>query len=154
VLDIRVPNTNGKKVYVSHAPPGNPGNCQTLAVNVNSVNEHLTGHPGDRLGQCGQSPCQQQPLTITRKSGLVAEGSFLQVTANPNPSVADFTLAIKGNNEIPVVIKLTDINGRIIEQKNVPAVSVNKIGAALLPGVYFAEIIQGKDHRVVKLIKL
>jgi predicted extracellular nuclease len=155
VLDIRVPNTNGKKVYLCHAPIGNPGNGQTLSLNVNAVNEHMTSHPGDRLGQCGQSPCQQQLITSNWKNpGIeLSAGSSLQVIAIPNPSISDFNLSVKGNSEQPVVVKLSDINGRILEQRNVSGVSINKIGIGLKPGVYFAEITQGKEHQILKLIK-
>jgi hypothetical protein len=41
VTDIRVPGSNGK-VYVCHAPPGNPNNKQTLSISVNAVGAHLT----------------------------------------------------------------------------------------------------------------
>jgi hypothetical protein len=52
-LDIRVEGTDGKKVYICHAPPGNPGNGQTLSVNISSVKDHLLSHANDKLGKCG-----------------------------------------------------------------------------------------------------
>jgi hypothetical protein len=59
VTDIRVPGTNGnnQQVYICHAPPGNPGNANTLSVSVNAVTSHLDFHAGDRLGKCDQLPC-------------------------------------------------------------------------------------------------
>lgn len=42
------------KITISHAPPGNPNNCQTLNLPYTAVvNAHLTkNHPNDRLGPC------------------------------------------------------------------------------------------------------
>jgi hypothetical protein len=60
VTDIRVPGSDGKKVYVCHAPPGNPANWNTLSISVNAVPSHLGNHTGDRLGSCDQTPCGQE----------------------------------------------------------------------------------------------
>jgi prepilin-type N-terminal cleavage/methylation domain-containing protein len=48
------PVSNGTKITISHAPPGNPNNCQSLNLPYNAVvNAHLTpNHPSDRLGPC------------------------------------------------------------------------------------------------------
>ncbi len=48
------PVANGTRLTISHAPPGNPNNCQSLSLPYNAVvNAHLTAnHPFDRLGPC------------------------------------------------------------------------------------------------------
>jgi len=48
------PVANGTRITISHAPPGNPNNCQSLTLPYNAVvNGHLTpSHPHDRLGSC------------------------------------------------------------------------------------------------------
>src|SRR5258705_1524970 len=97
VLDIRVPGTDGKKIYICHAPPGNPGNGQTLAVNVSSVKDHLLNHANDKLGQCGQDPCSQQQVIVRTGKLIVAES--LKVSVLPNPSRTSFALSIESNNE-------------------------------------------------------
>jgi PKD repeat protein len=112
VLDIRVEGTDGKKVYVCHAPPGNAANGQTLAVNVNSVKDHLQNHSGDKLGQCGQYPCAQQSRLIT--SGKTIIGESFNVAVLPNPSRTSFTLSIESNHELPVNIRILDVQGRVI----------------------------------------
>ncbi|MDZ4793675.1 MAG: lamin tail domain-containing protein [Bacteroidota bacterium] len=157
VLDIRVPGTNGKKVYLSHAPPGNPANCQTLSVNTNAVNAHLVNHPGDRLGKCGQDPCgnQQQMITINGKQANEEEIS-LQVSALPNPSSSEFTLSIGTKSFEPVTIRILDVHGgEVSKQINLSAGSSTiKVGSNLKTGFYFAEINQGTERKVVKLVKL
>ena len=153
VLDIRVPGTDGKKVYICHAPPGNPANGQTLAVNVNSVKDHLVSHASDKLGQCGQNPCSSQSRFITSNKAIVGE-SF-KIAVLPNPSRASFILSIESNYDTPVHIRILDVQGREIERKgNIPANSILKIGDKLNTGFYLAEIVQGDERKVVKLVKI
>jgi len=153
VLDIRVEGTDGKKVYICHAPPGNPGNGQTLAVNVNSVKEHLLSHANDKLGKCGQDPCSQQSRLITSAKMIVGE-SF-KVSVLPNPSRTSFTLSIESNNELPIYIRILDVQGREINRLgNISANSTTKLGDKLHTGFYLAEIVQGDERKIVKLVKI
>jgi hypothetical protein len=153
VLDIRVPGTDGKKVYICHAPPGNPGNGQTLAVNVSSVKDHLLNHAGDKLGQCGQDPCSSQSRLITSNNRITG-GSF-QVAVLPNPGRTSFTLSIESNNDLPVNVRILDVQGREINRLgNISANSIVKFGNNLKTGFYLAEIIQGNERKIVKLVKI
>jgi predicted extracellular nuclease len=162
VLDIRVSGTNGKKVYLCHAPPDNPSNTQSLLVNVNSVNDHLTSHAGDRLGKCGENPCSSAPLTIQQngKSSFNNEVNpetlySLKVKTLPNPSSTYFTISIESANDSPVFIKVVDVFGRVISSlSNISPNSNVRLGNELSSGLYFAEIIQGNERKTVKLVKL
>ena len=153
VLDIRVEGTDGKKIYICHAPPGNPGNGQTLAVNVNSIKDHLLNHASDKLGKCGQDPCSQQSRLMT-STGMIVGGSF-KVSVLPNPSRTSFTLSLESNNELPVNIRILDVQGREINRSgNISANSIIKLGDKLNTGFYLAEIIQGDERKIVKLVKI
>ena len=153
VLDIRVEGTDGRKVYICHAPPGNPGNGQTLAVNVNSVKDHLQNHASDKLGQCGQDPCSAQARFIT--SNKVIAGESFKVAVLPNPSRSSFILSIESDNELPVNIRIVDVQGREINRLgNISANSILKIGDKLNTGFYLAEIVQGNERKIVKLVKI
>lgn len=152
VLDIRVPGTDGKKVYICHAPPGNTNNGQTLAVNVNSVKDHLANHPNDKLGQCGQNPCSPQSRIVTNN---VFFGESFKVAALPNPSRTSFALSIESNSDSPISIRILDIQGKQVDRLgNISANSIIKIGDKLKTGVYLAEIMQGNERKTVKLIKI
>ncbi|MEO7394926.1 MAG: T9SS type A sorting domain-containing protein, partial [Chitinophagaceae bacterium] len=156
VLDIRIPGTKDKKVYLCHAPSGNVGHSQTLALNINAVKAHLINHPDDKLGMCGQDPCSQSEMMITEKSPAIKSSSIIpfQVVVAPNPSISDFTLYIESNNELPVSIRIMDVYGRIIsDHMNTPGLFTKKIGSTLLPGIYFAHVSQGNERISLKLVK-
>jgi hypothetical protein len=151
VRDIRVPGTNGKKVYLCH-------NNQTLELNVNAVDAHLRNHSGDKLGSCSQQGC-----TVTSSNSIgnftqkISEekANTIQVTVLPNPSSDYFTLKISGKNQTPVQLRITDASGRAMESRNqLNANSTVQVGHRLNPGTYFAEVIQGSERKVVQLIKI
>jgi len=156
VLDIRVPGTNGKKVYLCHAPPENPANTSTLEVSVNAVAEHLADHAGDKLGQCGQDPCAPAMIVknISNKLKLVIPPS-LKVAVLPNPSKTAFTLTLQSESELPVNLRILDLNGKEISRLgNLSANSIIRIGDNLRTGFYLAEIVQGQERKIVKLVKI
>lgn len=151
VRDIRVPGSNGKKVYLCH-------NNQTLELNINAVDAHLRNHSGDKLGSCSQQGC-----TVTTSNSI---GGFTQTISKetinaievkvlPNPSSDYFTLKISSKHQSPVQLRITDASGRAMETRNnLNANSTIQVGHRLHPGSYFAEVIQGSERKVVQLIKI
>ncbi len=151
VKDIRVPGSNGKKVYLCH-------NNQTLELNLNAVDAHLRNHSGDKLGSCSQQGCT---VTISNSIGSFTQKiseeavSAFQVTVLPNPSSDYFTLKISGKTQSPVQLRIIDASGRSMESRNnLNANSTVQVGHQLNPGTYFAEVTQGSERKVVQLIKI
>ncbi len=164
VTDIRVPGTDGKKVYVCHVPPGNAGNPNTLSISVNAVSSHLGQHSGDRLGSCAQVPCSSGVASnatgstssqITKEGEITVSEEAFTVTVSPNPSANYFTLKMVSKSDLPISLKVMDANGRVIDAKsNVRANSTIQIGQSYISGKYYAEMIQGTSRKVVQLIKV
>ena len=161
VTDIRVPGSNNK-VYVCHAPPGNPANSHTLSISVNAVPSHLGNHPGDRLGTCEMTPCTVAPalgapvMYVEAESKLVDLPKELTVKASPNPTNSFFTLTITSNDvKTDAAIRVMDAAGRPLQQFNKVVIGSSiTFGQSYTSGSYFAEVSQGTQHKVVKLIKL
>lgn len=78
----------------------------------------------------------------------------LTVSVIPNPAPYYFTLLINSQSDEPVTVRVVDATGRLIEvlQDVAPNRSIN-IGANYRPGLYHAEVIQGNQRVVVKMIK-
>jgi hypothetical protein len=79
----------------------------------------------------------------------------LDVKAMPNPGTDNFSMVINSNDASPVTIRISDISGRLIEtHEKVTSTGIVKLGQAWKSGIYFAEVVQGDQRQVVKLIKI
>ncbi len=78
----------------------------------------------------------------------------LEVKVAPNPSLTDFVLLVNSKNEEPITIRVSDSYGKVVTLLNkvIPG-SAMRVGSNYTSGIYFAEVIQGKQRKVVKLIK-
>jgi len=154
VLDIRVPGSNGNKVYLCHVPPGNPNNSQTLSVNVNSVPAHVPGHPLDHLGTCAQS-CGAGPQGGVESGELiVSEDHSISTIVYPNPFSNDFTVTVETESIEPIQVIIYDLTGRLLQEvkdilPNTPVTVANN----LQDGIYILYIQQGDQKQKVKIIK-
>ena len=164
VTDIRVPGSNGKKVYVCHVPPGNAGNAHTLSISVNAVPAHLGNHAGDRLGSCEQPPCssgyvenaitQTSTQSVTKEVKVISTEEEFSVKVSPNPSTTYFTLKLESKYQTPVNMRVMDARGRVIDARSkIGSNSTIQVGHSYSSGTYFAEMIQGTKRKVVQLIK-
>jgi hypothetical protein len=79
----------------------------------------------------------------------------LTVIASPNPSADLFTLHIQSADNTPVAVRISDVSGKYITMRQgVSSNSRIQVGSELKSGLYFVEVIQGKDRKVVRLLKL
>jgi uncharacterized protein len=158
VADVRVPGTDGKKIYVCHTPAGNAANSKTLEVSINAVASQLAKPGQSSLGICGSNPCTPAMITRTPSSNkninADVEEKGLHVQVAPNPSRDAFTLMINSSNPETVSMRITDISGKVLTtlQHIQPNTSV-RTGENLSSGIYLAEIIQNRQRVVIKLMK-
>ena len=79
----------------------------------------------------------------------------LAVTVKPNPTITFCALQITSGNSEPVIMKIYNSEGRLVESKNnILPNSTIQVGSRYLPGLYYGEIIQGKQRVALKFIKL
>ncbi len=82
------------------------------------------------------------------------EATTLQVKVAPNPSLTDFVIMVQSKQQSPVTIKVTDAQGKVLTVINKVVVgSAIPVGGNYSSGIYFAEIIQGTERKVVRLVK-
>ncbi len=80
--------------------------------------------------------------------------SHLAVNILSNPSKTNFSILVKSGTNANVRIRVSDISGRIIEpEKNFSSTATFLVGENYKPGVYVLEVIQGKEKKVIKLVK-
>jgi PKD repeat protein len=78
----------------------------------------------------------------------------LSVHAYPNPSGYEFKLDVQTNGEERIEVKVMDLHGRVIKVMQVSSGQSIQFGSTLKTGIYFVEVIQGKQKERIKLIKL
>ncbi len=83
--------------------------------------------------------------------------SDLTLTIQPNPGTSYFNLTIKsGDISMPANVRILDVNGTMVSAY--PKTVVNnmlRVGSEKwAAGIYFAEVIQGSQRKVLKLIKV
>ncbi len=141
-------NPNNKKVYVCH-------NGHTICISVNALPAHLAH--GDQLGQCSWYTTSRMITMDEAEKELpaVKEDAF-KVNVSPNPSNSDFKIQVTGGSGTePIVIRILNANGVLQSTTtNITKSSAVSVGSSLRAGTYFAEVIQGKNRLVVKLIKM
>jgi hypothetical protein len=135
VVDVRS-GRNLDKVAVCHLGI-------VLSINSTDVQYHLSH--GDPLGSCGSA------ITNARISNSNELGS-LAVSVRPNPSSAYFTLQVNESNT-PLHFTVTDMLGRIVEQKNLAPGQLLQFGQQYHPGLYLIELNNGSDRKLVRVIK-
>jgi uncharacterized lipoprotein YddW (UPF0748 family) len=80
-------------------------------------------------------------------------GNNDDVIVAPNPTSGHFTLWLQSSVKESFTVRIIDNVGRVVEIKKVAANTSISFGSNYKPGVYYAEILQGKTRRLIKLIK-
>lgn len=142
-IDIRCGRKNDKVILCHTTSKKNI----TLVVSQNAVAAHLAH--GDMLGLCSPDPGSEAD-----PCGSLAPD--LHAIAFPNPTIYSFAVfIISGDSRYPVSLRVTGINGNLIEQRSNLAVGqIVILGQKYRRGTYFAELSQGADKVTIKLIKL
>ncbi len=79
----------------------------------------------------------------------------LYVNVMPNPTIKYFNLVMNSEDPATVSLKVSDMSGRIIESHDkMQPTGILQMGHDWKAGTYFAEVIQGNQRKVVKLIKV
>ena len=160
VLDIRVPGTSGKKVYVCQSSIDNPANTHTIAINVNAVPAHIYSGNNNHLGTCDQKPCTPAIVarSVTSVQTIMTDptSGTLKIAVVPNPSNGVFTLELNNLKGTTAFVTILDVNGAVIERKTV---LINTKGNSLtfnlkskMPGQYYIKISSDEGIKTEKII--
>ena len=115
--------------------------------------------PGNRLlpyvpSQPGARPAPDFTTAMRSAQQAINTAKELSVRVQPNPSQNEFTLSISSNSDEKLSIKVMDVQGRTVEQlSGINANGTLQVGMKFIAGVYFAEVLQGNQRKMVKLVK-
>jgi hypothetical protein len=96
-----------------------------------------------------------QAITVNTIVQEEADAKF-GLTVFPNPSRSQFNIHLQSNNTTDkITLNMIDVSGRSIQVlTNLYAGQTIQIGDNYRPGIYFVEMMQGKNHKQVKLLKV
>lgn len=151
-------NSGNAKVTLCHRT-GNPKTpCIKICVDQSNVGEHLAH--GDYLGNC--TPDCAAPTTYTTSkrnelAGIATEVTPLEVRVSSNPSYRHqaFRLSVfSSNRKDGISLRIVDATGKLVlEKQNLQPGQVIEVGSGYVQGLYYAEVLQGAERKIVKLIK-
>ena len=110
--------------------------------------------------------CNPAPIAISRVNTTeasekaevkvkVKEVPGFTVTVAPNPSLSDFYIKVNTSSSEKISLRITDARGTVITRLDkVEKNQAFQVGQNFSAGTYFAEVMQGKNRQVLKLIKL
>jgi len=105
---------------------------------------------------CMTSTISVLPIAITTLNcGPVRRNSgMLDAEVFPNPSSTYFSMTVYSDDDSPCVFILRDITGRIIERREsvTPGRQI-EFGSQMANGIYLAEIRQGEERKVIRVVK-
>jgi len=166
---LTVPNTNGSTITINLRDRGEPGRTDSIAIEVrNSAGQlvyssNWTGiRTNERMLSGGN--IQISGSNISTPSIRKADDQLITPITKAvfdlrvlgNPSEIQFGLQpVSSDKSGRMVIRVTDVNGRLVEQfDQLKEGQTLLIGDTYCQGIYFAELIQGEQRKVMRLMKL
>ena len=81
--------------------------------------------------------------------------TYFDLKASPNPTTSQFNVKLESPNSwTSMMIRVIDLSGKVIEvRRGLMAGQTFQLGANYRPGMYFIELTQGDQKRIVKVVK-
>ena len=73
--------------------------------------------------------------------------------AYPNPSANWFNVKLNTDGTDEVTVRVISVTGQVMQELKGSPDQTFRVGDRLLPGIYLAELRQGKETVTVKLLK-
>ncbi|HEX5154504.1 MAG TPA: right-handed parallel beta-helix repeat-containing protein [Parafilimonas sp.] len=159
---IKVSATGGTKPYSNYILSG--------PVNQSNTNGSFKNLPaGDyTISRTDAHGCvASTSLTLTEPEtgcnpGILADGDNESLTVkagsfetmlSPNPAIDEFTLSVKSSSSAPVTIKIVNMAGKVVYNKQAFPNQSYRFGQQFANGVYSIQIIQGSTVKTIKAVK-
>ncbi|MGZ4097117.1 MAG: T9SS type A sorting domain-containing protein, partial [Bacteroidia bacterium] len=144
-IRMKIYNKNTGAVIYDNQPGASDAAFPATAVGANSVIV-IQGNTINAL------------VANTRQESLSEDKAIvngLEVSASPNPTNNYFTISVNSNNKEEIMLQVFNQNGQTMDtRRNIIPGSAIRFGDKYIPGAYYVRIMQGKEHKEIKLIKI
>jgi hypothetical protein len=118
---------------------------ETEAVVAGSCSSAITKNSGAAATTVKLTEKKEEPVLV----------ETLTVNTMPNPTRATFTMQLDGKPGTTIRVRILDVSGRLLKTfSELPSNYTLQFGTELKKGSYFAEVIQGEERKIVKLVKM
>jgi hypothetical protein len=120
---------------------------------MNLTGGNLVVHSGFSLGTVAPSA---NPRIVDNANSINTQPIRFEGKAYPNPTQSQFSVRLESSNATDgISIVVYNVNGKIVEtRQHLFAGQTIQLGALYRPGVYIIEMMQGKERRQLKLVKI
>ena len=164
--------------YLWSTPTGTVGSSGTIdSGNVNSriitvtYTSNAAATTGDSIrlrytSLCGDGKLRAQKLSNLIKNGCVpiaknvstsrvptTVSTPMEVNIYPNPTTSQFNVQVKSSSTEVALVRVLDFTGRFIKSMKVSSNSNVSLGSDLKAGAYLLEVRQGKEVKMVRVVK-
>lgn len=126
------------------------------SFNQATVNATVTVYPYEETPPVTSALLQKNNSSSAKSSpGKVQPTEYFNATVIPNPSRHHFSMRLQSSNKSDKInIRVMDIAGRLIEVVSAKKADEDvRFGQRYKAGIYIAEVTQGQQRKVVRLIK-
>jgi hypothetical protein len=101
------------------------------------------------------APAVSRDIRINTLKEETVTVNKIDAAVYPNPAPAQFNVRVESNNtKDRIHVRVMDATGKVIDAvQNVAPTQTLRLGGLYKPGVYFVEVMQGNDRKVIKVIK-
>ena len=147
-MRMKIYNKNNGKIIYDNQPGASDAALPIQAVGANSIIV-ISGNNISNITTSNSPKTDAEMETSTTK---VPKG--LDVIAYPNPTTNNFSITVQADAKERIMMQVVDMYGRVIETRHVTANTITSFGDKYRSGTYLVRIIQGKQHKELKLVKL
>ncbi|MBS1745045.1 MAG: sulfatase-like hydrolase/transferase [Bacteroidetes bacterium] len=154
------PCINSQNGEVEIMVNGNPGQYKfkwqgpnNFTSNNNTISQLQSGEYYLTINS-GNTCTVDTIVTLNDKNCDTSSGNNIKLKIFPNPSASSFHLQIFSTDDEPVYLNVYDLTGKRIYTAHGDQNELYEFGNNLVPGIYFVNVIQGKNSKSAKIIRL
>jgi hypothetical protein len=149
-IRMKIYNKNTGEIYYDSQPGASDADNPTTVVENNAagdgvvvVNTNMT------------TTAARINTSVAEELDITPAATYVDLKAYPNPTTSQFNVKLESlDTKTVMTIRVIDLSGKVIEVKRgLMAGQTFQLGANYRPGMYFIELTQGDQRRIVKVVK-